>query len=148
MKASIALHKKFIKGLAEYNLAEEEVKLNWRYCGGNYASHYKYFKLTCPNDNLPTPVSQCVCHHPIKKNCYITNGEEILVLGNCCIKQFLPKGGRTCELCDEPHRNSIVNRCHACRVGRCDKCNKKCNPKYKLCFDCKFNHWSFNPMGY
>jgi hypothetical protein len=35
--------------------------------------------------------SECVCTHPIKDNCVIYNffnGEELIV-GNCCIKQFL-----------------------------------------------------------
>ena len=144
MKASIALHKKFIKGLAEYNLTEEEVKKNWKYCGGDRGRHYNYFKLSCPNDDEPEHTNECVCKHYIEENCYITNGEEILVLGNCCIKKFLPKSGRTCELCDEPHKNRIVNRCNDCRFGICDKCNKKCNSNYKLCFDCKFDHPWFN----
>lgn len=136
METSIALHKRFIKGLIEYGLTEEEVKKNWRYCGGNQGSHYNYFKLSCPNDDLPAPIYECVCKHFIKENCYITNGEEILVLGNCCIKRFLSKSGRTCEECDEPHQNRKVNRCNDCRVGRCDECHLRCPPKYKLCFMC------------
>ena len=163
------ISKQFINGLKEYNLTKDEL-INWKYCGGNEGSHYNYFKLSCPNDDMPEYTTECVCKHVIRENCYITNGEEILVLGNCCIKRFIPKSGRTCELCDEPHKNRIVNRCNACkikrvipksgktcelcnnphqnrivdrcnacRIGRCDECSKKCNPDYKLCYQCYFN---------
>lgn len=134
---STNIGKRFINGLKEYNLTKDEI-INWKYCGGNKGRHYKYFKLSCPNDDLPECTNECVCKHYIEENCYITNGEEILVLGNCCIKRFISKSGRTCELCDEPHQNRIVNRCNDCRVGVCDKCSKECNPKYKLCFQCYF----------
>jgi hypothetical protein len=166
MEASIGLHKRFIKGLLEYNLTEEEVIKNWKYCGGNRKEHFNYFKLSCPGEDFPAQVNECVCRHYIEENCYITNGEEILILGNCCIKKFLTKSGRTCEDCGEPHQNRIidkcnncrpktisknrktcedcsephqnrkVNRCNSCRIGRCDECPNRCPEKYKLCFMC------------
>jgi hypothetical protein len=43
MEASISLHKRFIKGLLEYNLTEEEVKKNWKYCGGNRKEHFNSY---------------------------------------------------------------------------------------------------------
>ena len=89
---SIELTKKFIKGLKNYGLTYDEIKnSNWKYCGGNTGRHLKYFKLCCKNDDLPDKVDECVCGHHINENCYITDGERILVLGNCCIKKFIPK---------------------------------------------------------
>ena len=160
------LRKRFINGLKEYNLTEEEIK-NWKYCGGNQGRHFNYFKLSCPNEDLPEQVDECVCGHYIQENCYITNGDEILILGNCCIKKFIPKSGRTCddcgkphqnrvinkcndcrpknisknktcEDCGKPHQNYLVNKCNDCRVGVCNECSSRCNPKYKLCYTCYY----------
>ena len=87
---------------------------------------------------MPSHKDNCVCGHYIEENCFITNDVDIIVLGNCCIKKFLPenKSSRTCEKCKEPHKNHIVNRCNDCRYGLCDKCNIKINPKYKICAKC------------
>ena len=87
---------------------------------------------------FPEHQERCVCGHKIKENCYITKDDSLLVLGNCCIKKFLPNSGRTCENCDKPHRNRKVNRCNSCRIGVCDDCNTKCNPDYKTCYNCYF----------
>ena len=91
MSASRILNKRFMKGLEEYGLKDAE---------------------------YPTHSTSCVCGHFIEENCYITNGEEILILGNVCIKKFLnsDKAGRTCEKCDAPHQNSKDNFCNKCRV--------------------------------
>lgn len=132
---SLDLTDRFIKGLMEYNLTVDEIK-NWKYCGGNYNPHYNYFRLCCPNDDLPDYEDRCACGHKIVENCYITDGEQILVLGNCCIKRFIPKCGRTCEICEQPHKNRKVNRCNECRIGICDKCNNECNKNYKICYKC------------
>ena len=136
-EASHKLTDKFIKGLKNYNLTIDEIK-NWKYCGGNRGRHINYFKLCCPDDDLPEPANECVCDHRIEENCYITDGKEILVLGNCCIKKFIPKSSRTCENCGESHKNRVVNRCHECRVGICDECSKNCDPGYKKCYNCAF----------
>jgi len=87
---------------------------------------------------LPEPTDECVCGHHIAENCYITDGERILILGICCIKKFIPKNTRTCEKCEEPHKNRIVNRCNNCRIGVCDNCSKNCNESYKKCYNCAF----------
>lgn len=126
-----------IKGLKQYNLTIDDIK-NWRYCGGDRGRHLKYFEIACPNSDFPPHQDYCICGHAIVENCYITNGSTILVLGNCCIKKFITKSGRTCEFCDKPHLNRVVNRCNKCRSGRCDKCGKYCNPRYKICYTCKF----------
>lgn len=139
-QASLELTAKFIKGLQNYSLTYDETKNgNWKYCGGESGRHLNYFKISCPNDKLPEHVDECVCEHHISENCYITDGELLLILGNCCIKKFVPKSTRTCEMCDQPHKNRIVNRCNDCRIGICDECDEKCSEKYKKCYKCTFN---------
>lgn len=136
----LTLTYKFIKGLENYNLTYDDIiKSGWKYCGGRNGSHLNYFKLCCKNDDLPCQVDECVCGHYIKENCYITDGKRILVLGNCCIKKFIPKSSRTCQLCGEPHKNRIVNRCNTCRKGLCDECGETCSMLYKKCYNCYFN---------
>lgn len=137
---SLELSKQFINGLKNYNLTIEEInKTGWKYCGGNKNSHLNYFKICLPDYDLPEQINECVCGHTIKENCYITDGNSILILGNCCIKKFVKKCNRICEICGEVHRNSSVNRCNDCRYGICDKCNKKCDDKYKKCLKCYYN---------
>jgi len=138
-RPSLNLTERFMKGLSNYGLSYETIKKSgWKYCGGNSGRHLKYFKLSCPNDDLPEQADECVCGHHIEENCYITDGIEILILGNCCIKKFVPKSSRTCEICEKPHKNRIVNRCAECRVGRCDGCGKYCDESYKKCYKCTF----------
>jgi hypothetical protein len=137
---SFSLTNKFIRGLKNYNLTYEEIKNSgWKYCGGNQCRHLNYFRLVFKNDELPDEVDNCVCGHYITENCYITDGIRLLVLGNCCIKKFIPKNTRTCSNCENPHKNRKVNKCNKCRVGFCDICNKKCNTKYKQCYSCHIN---------
>jgi len=136
---SLELTENFIKGLKNYNLTYEEIiKNNWKYCGGRTGRHLKYFKLCCKDDDLPEQKNECVCGHHIEENCYITDGEQILVLGNCCIKKFIPKSSRTCEDCGNPHKNRNVNKCNKCRTGICEICSIECNYRYKRCYNCAF----------
>ena len=113
------LTNRFIQGLLNYNLTVEEIQNGkWRYCGGNKKSHYRYFNIFFKNKvKLPEYEPNCVCGQYIVENCYITNGDKIMVLGNCCIKKFLPKNlsGRTCRVCKKPHKNQKDNLCHECR---------------------------------
>ena len=136
---SIKLTNKFIKGLNDYGLSYDEIS-TWKYCGGNMGSHLNYFNICCKNEVLPKRVDECVCGHRIQENCYITDNKRILILGNCCIKKFIPKSFRTCEKCKEPHKNRVVNRCNNCRKGICDQCDKKCNKLYKKCYTCYINY--------
>ena len=137
---SLKLTDKFIEGLKNYSLSYDDIKNgNWKYCGGDRKNHLSYFKLCFPDKKLPGSRCNCVCGHYIAENCYITDGEKILVLGNCCIKKFIEKCSRTCEICEEPHKNRLVNRCNNCRKGICDNCGKKCDKKYKKCYDCFYN---------
>ena len=110
---------RFINGLRQYDLTPKQIRDGgWKYCGGDKEGrHLNYFNMVCPDDEIPEKAPHCVCGHKIKENCYITNGDEILILGNECIKRFLgnEKGGRTCELCGASHRNRKRNRCNYCK---------------------------------
>ena len=136
IEEKIDLKKRFILGLEQYNLTFEEVRDNWKYCGGDSNNHYSYFKLLYPGKKIPNHEDYCVCGHDILYNCYITDGKEMLVLGSCCIKRFMKHNNRTCEVCNKPHKNRNVNRCNVCRIGYCEKCKKECKPTYKTCYNC------------
>lgn len=115
---STALTEKFIRGLESYSITYSEVFLSqWRYCGGDTGQHSNYYRLTHPDYEFPPHHDACVCGHPIKENCYITDGAQMLVLGNCCIKKFLKKenSGRTCGRCGQAHKNRLDNFCRRCR---------------------------------
>ena len=137
-EASKALTERFIKGLKEYDLTFEEITSGkWSYCGGDTGCHYKYWKLCCPNQETPEKTKWCVCGHPIVENCYITDGPTILILGNCCIKKFIPKSSRTCEICKEPHKNRKDNLCNKCReIRRCLDCKTVIQKPYARCYNC------------
>ena len=161
-QTQLKLRKQCLNGLACYNLSYDDiVNDNWKYCGGDSGRHLNYFKLVYPDRKLPDKKKECICRHDIIDNCYITDENQILVLGNCSIKKFIPRSTRTCERCNAPHKNRIVNRCNACKYlklckvccvyyassmhenlcgdcsyGKCSKCMKKCNPDYKLCYKC------------
>jgi len=119
-KASKELSKRFYTGLVEYNLTKEEIENgDWVYAGGDQCgAHLNYFKIVFPEaESLPEHEDHCVCNHPIKWNCYIRHKvtNEVIVLGNCCIKKFIPKSMRTCGMCGEPHKNRKDNYCNDCR---------------------------------
>lgn len=129
----------FLRGLMEYNMTLEDIeKSGWKYCGGSRGRHMNYWKTCYGNMPLPKHEEHCVCNHKITENCYITDGKEILVLGMCCIKRFIPKSTRTCEKCGEPHKNRVVNRCNECRLGVCDGCGTEIDEWYKKCLPCKY----------
>lgn len=139
------LKDRFIEGLRlKYNLSYEYVKENFIYCGGDTGRHLNYFKIFFKEKLNKTPKwfpkksNNCVCGHYIQENCLIVdkNTNVIINVGNCCIKRFIPKNTRTCEICNNPHNNRIVNRCNDCRIGICDKCDKPCKEEFKLCFNC------------
>ena len=144
---------KFLKGLEEkHNLTLEELQ-EYKYYGGDSGSHKNYFYNTLKEskENIPKIESHCVCNHSIQEQCYIKHKSDfdrkILVLGNCCIKKFMKHSGRSCGLCDKPHRNRKVNRCNECRLTVCDTCNNKLsknNKKYTVCYDCYKTSGSYN----
>ena len=146
------LYKKFITGIIELGLTEEEIK-KWQYCGGDYSSHRNYFELRFPKKKNPAHVQWCVCRHPIVRNAYICNEagdyNSIIPIGSCCIKHFMKNGlRRTCETCGVIHRNSTSNKCNDCRIlccgiqvkkdGKCFQCKKKedIEKNHESCFQC------------
>jgi len=133
---------KFIGGIKELGYSVRDMD-TFKYFGGNYDSHLNYYKMATGDADLeymPSPSDYCVCGKAIIHNCYIMNDDDVMmILGNTCIKKFMKHSGRTCEICDEPHRNRIVNRCHLCRIGKCDLCDKRIDQKYTKCYNCKFN---------
>ena len=132
----ISLKSRLIQGPERVNLTFEEIATKWKYCGGDFENHLSYFKLRFPKRELPDHRDHCVCGHYIERNCYITNGDEILVLGNCCIKRFMKHSSRSCEVCDKPHKNRVVNFCNNCKEGHCHKCKRKHNSRFKICYAC------------
>jgi hypothetical protein len=142
---SLELTHKFIRGLLNYSVSYEDIKNgNWKYCGGNRGSHLKYYKLCFKNDDLPIHSDYCICEHFIEENCYITNGNEILILGNCCIKRFIQKSSRTCDNCGIQHRNRKVNKCNDCRKYICEECGEKCDKIKGICKKCiKYMHYCY-----
>ena len=130
----------FIQGLKKYYISYEDIVAGkWKYCGGNPEQrHVNYWKIVFGDKEFPKHEDECICGHFIVNNCYITDGEKILVLGNCCVKKFIPQKTRTCEKCGAEHKNRKINRCKSCRKGLCDKCSNPCSAKYPLCQACKF----------
>jgi len=117
------LSKKFIKGLEKINLTLEEVQIFFIYVGGNIGNKISYFEMKYGHKNLPPYKPSCICGVKIKENCYIHDTrnsydvDKIYIIGNCCIKTFLPEGrsGKTCMICVKPHRNRKHDLCNVCR---------------------------------
>lgn len=125
---------------------------NWKYAGGSNGPHFKYWKsMNAEYDDklkMPAPRSACLCGHGIIENCFVINEEtlELEVLGNCCIRKFIPKSTRTCHKCHAPHRNRKRNLCTLCRKAEekakkekhCVKCDEvHNNRKHNVCNDCR-----------
>jgi hypothetical protein len=132
--------KRFIKGLEECGISYNEI-LNgeWSYAGGSRSGRrLDYYKDCFGNIEPPSPEDNRICGHSITENCYLKKDNRIIVLGNVCIKRFVPKekAGRTCENCGEPHKNRKINRCNECRKCICEKCGEKCSTNYKTCYNC------------
>jgi|TARA_R110000782_G_scaffold117136_1_gene207244 hypothetical protein len=116
------LSEKFTKGIKELNMTIEEIQ-TYKYVGGNRGSHRNYFKLVFgENEELPEHQEYCVCNHKISDNCYIFKDDAFIVMGNCCIKKFITKSGRTCAECLQPHINRKHNLCNSCLDGKCFEC--------------------------
>ncbi len=141
------LTEQFISGLFSYGLTYKQfIERGYRYAGGDDGSHWKYFRLLFGSKHeFPTHKDNCVCGHEIRYNCYITYDgfDEIMVLGSCCIKRFMPKetAGRTCSNCKKPHKNSKDNYCHECRelLPKCRTCEKTVQSDKIYCSECEVN---------
>ena len=134
----------FVKGLAaKHGMILDDLD-DYVYAGGNRTRHLSYFELKSPDEDLPPWAAECVCGVHIEENCYIrkssraldsaVGGPDLLILGNCCIKRFVPTCGRNCRDCGAAHNNRKVDLCNACRT---DLREKKPRP---LCADCGTPH--------
>lgn len=145
----------------DYGLEVDEFIQYFKYLGGNTSSHLNYWNMVKHKEPLPNHKNYCICDHYIKENCYAVDkrdAENIVILGNCCIKRFLTKEnqGRTCERCEKPHKNRKDNFCKECRTKKerdekrkkqetqCQSCNKIIRKQFKYCYPCfqnyKINH--------
>ena len=132
---------KLLKGLKEINLTMDDLIKNYKYIGGNKGDGLKRFKRLFGDEKLPEQQDNCICGHEIIDNRYLMNDEgEIVVVGNCCIKRFLPKDFKQmkCKECGTPHKNRKVDYCNECRYHYCEKCGKTKKGTYPLCSKCYF----------
>ena len=122
--SSSKLSKKFITGLENIGLNFEEVQKYFIYAGGDKnLCHKRYYFLKFGDNLIPIHKDYCICGVRIVENCYIQDSRKpcslnnIYIIGNCCIKKFLPEGrsGRTCKICIQPHKNRKNNLCNVCR---------------------------------
>jgi len=130
--------KKFKNGCVLLGLDFEDITKNYKYCGGAQDEHLNYWKLLYGDKLLPLYRNKCICQTKIERNCYIRKGEDILVLGSCCIKAFCEYYGRTCEMCDTKHSRRKSNRCHDCKdFKKCDivSCMKPKISNFTYCID-------------
>ena len=136
---------RFKQGLAELGYKYEDIAANYKYGGGNKLNnHVNYFKNIMRDKPFPKKVDHCPCGHEIIENCYLydtTNIENpVIVVGNCCIKRFLPEAaGRRCKVCGEAHKSRKHNLCSNCKTKYCNDCDTtKRSPifKSKRCKEC------------
>ena len=143
--------KRFKEGLMDqYGLTLEELTEKYTYCGGDggnyeHSPHYNYWVMLFGYGVWPYKEKFCVCGVRIVENCFVVDKTKtnFVHMGNCCIKRFMPenKSGRTCEICEEPHKNRKDNLCHDCREThkRCGTCKEYFefdNKKHEYCDEC------------
>ncbi len=119
------LHRRFITGLKEdYGMTDEEVldvEHNWFYCGHRCVVSVsddvgKLFRYYFPNEDFPEFSNSCVCRQKLLvRNDWITNGIEVLIIGQCCKDMFIINRLKTCLICKQSHRNRTDNYCNNCR---------------------------------
>ena len=109
----------FVKGLNEHFLSLEDIK-NWEYCGGNENSpskkYFDDFVKKFGHMEHPEFEDKCIRGVKISYNCYITNTQitptekmkkiqyqnkqiPILIVGSCCVKQFMDGKKLKCSRC-------------------------------------------------
>ena len=112
---------RFINGLKEYSLTKEEIK-NWKYVGGGHLDGgikneilNQKFQKRFPKSPIPPLTTHCVCGHRIKENAFISDGKQILTLGNCCVKRFCETGTKkTCSICGKLWKGK-TSECRECQ---------------------------------
>jgi len=156
------VHDGFEKGLSMYGLSLEDIK-SWEYCGGNEnspsESYFNDFVKKFGHMAHPECQYNCVCGHKIVTNCYITNKDftpinkmkkiqyqnkqiPILIVGSCCVKQFMEGTKLKCSRCTK-----TIQRRNKCSKALCTSCKnerqmeineleRKKKSEYKQCMDC------------
>lgn len=138
------IYEKLVDGFRRiYNIDFNEAKKTYHKCGGNGTDHDRKRFITNFGDTpFPPTVKKCPCGHAIIKNCYVTENNEyskIIIVGNCCVKQFDSGNKRICVLCKSPHKNRTVNKCNDCR-NQCEDCLKVVDRLYnQKCKECRKN---------
>jgi len=145
------LHTRFVNGLKEdYGMTEDEildVEHNWFYCGhrivgGNWKDGGRLFRYYFPLEPFPEFTDKCVCRQTLfVRNDWITDGKEVLIIGQCCKDMFIVNRLKTCSECKEPHRNRMDNYCNHCRDRiKTEKTTCECGNKKKefdrVCLEC------------
>lgn len=135
MNNKIDLKQRFINGLKTYKISIKDIEESkWKYCGGNHGdNHINYFKQCFNDRKFPDEKKECICGHKIKYNYYITDGTEIIIIGSRCKNKFIPKKGRTCSICGEPHRNRKVNHCNMCKADKNGLYRSRNSPHCDMC---------------
>lgn len=110
------ISKRFKEGIEALDYTIEEIS-HWKYCGGCHDQ--EYWRLLWPSREFPTYTKRCACDQPIKYNCWITSDKndpngDIITLGRCCIRRFIPCRGKTCQDCGGGHRSTMVDFCSKC----------------------------------
>ena len=121
VEKELELSLRFVNGLKEYSLTKEEVK-SWKFVGGGHLNNTRRnkelndeWKKRYPTTPIPPLQDHCVCGHKIKENAFITDGKQVLTLGNCCVRRFCETGTKkTCNLCGKPWRGKTLT-CRECR---------------------------------
>lgn len=100
----------------------------WVACGSDHGIHYKkddYFSKCFSDREYPPLVKRCICNANIKENCYITtedfNYDNIVVVGNCCFKEFSTGKLIKCIVCDQDHSNFTGKHKEICNNCKKDK---------------------------
>ena len=109
-----SLSKRFKSGLEKLGLSEEDVRENYQYVGGETGEHLQFFKACYPDRPLPTHQDVCICGHRCSMNCFISNGETFLSVGESCASKWLPQ--KVCKDCGSKTRNRKDMLCSKCRT--------------------------------
>jgi len=124
-----------------HGLTMDDFNEHYKYAGGNQNEHASYWNMLKLGIPPPPLKDHCVCGTRIVEQCYMYSEtfQDLIVMGNCCIKKYAKHSTRTCERCDKPHRNRTVNRCNACKnISQCTSCDKFIKGTFTLCYTCRF----------
>lgn len=119
------LHRRFVTGLKEdYGMTDEQildVEENWLYCGyrredDEWYDGARQFRYYFPREDFPEFTKECVCRQKLLvRNDWITDRNEVLIIGQCCKDMFIVNRLKTCSICEQPHKNRSDNHCNTCR---------------------------------